>query len=104
MKGHTSYVKSIAVTADGRFLVSASIDKSIKIWNINEQKEECSLIGHTSDIYTVALSPDERFIVSGAGDKKIKLWNLQGQMEECILKSHEKKVGQWLSVQTEDSL
>ena len=41
--GHTSYVASVAVSADGRFIVSWSGDTTIRLWSIEGHSEE-----HTS--------------------------------------------------------
>ena len=31
--GHSDWVNSVAITKDGKYIVSGSGDKSIKIWN-----------------------------------------------------------------------
>ena len=64
---------SVAVSADCRFVVSGANDMMIKVWNIEERREECTLAGHTSTVYSVAVSADSRFIVSGASDKMVKI-------------------------------
>ena len=73
----------MAVSADGRFIVSGSEDNTIKVWNIQERREECTFTGHTSAVLSVAVSADGRFIVSGSEDNTIKVWNIQERREEC---------------------
>jgi WD40 repeat protein len=34
LEGHTSSVHSVAVTSDSRFIVSASEDKTLKVWDL----------------------------------------------------------------------
>ena len=82
---HRTYrlVSSVAVSADGRFIVSGSGDKTIKVWNILERREECTFTGHTDFVSSVAVSADGRFIVSGSEDKTIKVWNILERREEC---------------------
>ena len=53
-----------AVTADGR-IVSGSIDKTIKVWDLASGRLLCSLVGHTGRVTSVALTADGR-IVSGS--------------------------------------
>ena len=60
LKGHTDRVNSVAVSADGRFIVSGSEDKTIKVWNILERREECTFTGHTDSVSSVAVSADGR--------------------------------------------
>jgi WD40 repeat protein len=85
-------VFSVAISQDGKYIVSGSADNSIKIWNIQERREECSLTGHTNAVYSVAISQDGKYIVSGSVDKSIKIWNIQERREECSLTGHTKAV------------
>ena len=75
----------MAVSADGRFLVSGSEDCTIHVWNIQERRDEFRLRGHYSSVNSVLVSPDCRFIVSGSFDKKIKIWNILERKEELTL-------------------
>ena len=59
--------------------------RPIKIWNIQERREECTLTGHINCIRSVAVSADGRFMVSGSDDRRIKIWNLLERREECTL-------------------
>ena len=36
LEGHTHGVNGVAVTADGRFAVSASKDKTLKVWDLGK--------------------------------------------------------------------
>ena len=58
------------------FIVNGSSDNKIKIWNLEEMREECTLEGHTMTVNSVAISEDQKYIVSGSDDKTIKIWNI----------------------------
>ena len=76
-KGHTSCVDSVCFSPDGRYIVSGSRDKTIKLWDSKTGKEVPDFYGkgHTSCVDSVCFSPDGRYIVSGSLDKTIKLWD-----------------------------
>ncbi|KAJ3332598.1 hypothetical protein HDU76_013702 [Blyttiomyces sp. JEL0837] len=56
-------------------LVSASLDKTIKIWSIDSGECLKTLFGHEEGVWCV--SSDTLRIVSGAHDKKLNLWDLE---------------------------
>jgi WD40 repeat protein len=74
LTGHTHIVRSLAVSTDGKLLVSGCGDKTIKIWNLETGELIRTLTGHRDAVYTIALTPDDKIIASGSADKTIKLW------------------------------
>jgi WD40 repeat protein/tRNA A-37 threonylcarbamoyl transferase component Bud32 len=77
LPGHAGGVTSIAISPDGQFLVSSSLDQTIKIRNIRTKEIIHTLTGHSGYVYSVAISSDGQTLVSGSADKTIKVWNLQ---------------------------
>jgi len=77
LMGHSHIVSSLAISADGKLLVSGSWDKTIKIWQLDTGELISTLKGHGDRVYAIALSPDGKIIASGSADKTIKLWHLQ---------------------------
>jgi WD40 repeat protein len=75
LEGHTDWVRAVAVSPDGRFIVSGSDDKTVKVWHTASGRLLRSLEGHTDSVTAVAVSPDGRFIVSGSDDKTVKVWD-----------------------------
>lgn len=57
-------------------IVSASWDKTVKIWNLSNCKLRSTLAGHGGYVNTVAVSPDGSLCASGGKDGKILLWDL----------------------------
>ena len=69
MEGHTNDVLSVAFSADGRFVVSASRDKAVRVWDVDGGKEVQTMYdtmteGQTGWVSTAAFSPDGRYVVS----------------------------------------
>ncbi|MCB0062462.1 MAG: WD40 repeat domain-containing protein, partial [Caldilineaceae bacterium] len=74
-QGHRGRVNGVAVTTDGRYIVSASGDNTLKLWNLATGEEMGTFHGHTLGVNGVAMTPDGRYIVSASDDKTLKLWN-----------------------------
>jgi centriolar protein POC1 len=81
-QAHTSAVRCVQFSSDGESLLSASDDKSLKIWSAQRTKFQGTLTGHLNWVRTCRFSPDNRLVVSGSDDKTVKLWDLRSK--ECI--------------------
>jgi hypothetical protein len=66
----------VAVSLNGQRAVSASDDKTLKVWDLDTGVELCTLTGHTDSVMAVALSGDGRLTVSGSLDSTLKVWDL----------------------------
>jgi serine/threonine protein kinase/sugar lactone lactonase YvrE len=86
--GHSGEVNTVAITPDGRSLISAGDDKTIKIWDLQTGQAKQTLEGHTNWIYSLAISPDGRTIASGSKDSSVKVWDLADGSERYTLKGH----------------
>jgi WD40 repeat protein len=86
--GHTDFVSAVAVSPDGRFIVSGSRDRTVKVWDAQSGALLRSLKGHTDFVSAVAVSPDGRFIVSGSWDRTVKVWDAQSGALLRSLKGH----------------
>ncbi|BAY13633.1 WD40 repeat domain-containing protein [Calothrix sp. NIES-2098] len=76
LNGHSHIVRSLAISADAKLLVSGSRDQTIKVWHLETGELIRTLKGHQDEVCTITLSPDEQIIASGSADKTIKLWHL----------------------------
>lgn len=86
--GHTHEVSACAFSPDGTRIVSASRDRTIKVWDAPLGQELATLIGHTDVVTACALSPDGTTIVSASGDKTVRLWDSATMAELAILVGH----------------
>ena len=56
--GHSESVTTLAVSADGRFALSGSRDKTVKYWQFDTGKEFASFEGFDREVKAVWISPD----------------------------------------------
>ncbi|MFB2939366.1 TIR domain-containing protein [Aerosakkonemataceae cyanobacterium BLCC-F154] len=74
-------------TDNNLIIASASIDRTIKIWQL-DGTELVSLKGHKDGVISLSFSPDGKTLASGGLDNNIILWNLQqiGTLDKLLVK------------------
>jgi WD40 repeat protein len=92
LAGHTEGIFAVAVTPDGQRAVSASQDKTLKVWDLESGEALHTLTGHSAIVRAVAVTPDGRRAVSGSGDKNLKVWDLESGKALCTLTGHTEEV------------
>ena len=76
------------MTPDGRRVVSASADKTLKVWDLETGRELATLEGHAACVTACAVTPDGRRVVSASGDETLKVWDLETGRELATLEGH----------------
>ena len=69
-------VSPTSFSPDGRRVLTASGDRTAKIWDA-ETGQELLTLKSQSAIRSVAFSPDGKRIVSGSTDKTLKIWDAE---------------------------
>ena len=73
---HTDEVWSISVSRDGQRVLTASSDKTLRLWDAHTGKQQRVFEGHTGAITEAALSADGKRVLSGSADGTVRLWDL----------------------------
>ena len=76
LDGHRCDVTSVAFSANGKLLASASCDQKVKLWDV-ESKKLLRTIENAGDFFSVALSPDAKLVAGGTRDATIKIWDTE---------------------------
>ena len=84
--GHTDAVWAVAVTPDGRHIISGAGDTLVKVWSVANKSLVSTCYGHTRSIRAVAAMPDSQRILSGGGlhDHTVRVWLLDGTLENTF--------------------
>ena len=90
--GHAYTVNDVSFSPDGKLLVSASADKTLKLWDASTGKEIKTLTGHTNGVNGISFSPDGKLLASASRDKTLKLWNTSTGKEVKTLTGHTDEV------------
>src|SRR5207245_470641 len=75
LDGHGDALNAVAFSPDGQRLVTASRDRTARVWAVQTGKALFILQGHTEPIRWVAWSPDGKQIASAGQDRKVILWD-----------------------------
>lgn len=79
LSGHVGEITSLYYVffKNQMYLTSASIDNTIKIWDLKTNKELKTLKGHTWTITSVELSRDLKYVVSASKDGTARVWSVE---------------------------
>jgi WD40 repeat protein len=78
LRGHDGPVSDLAFTADGRELATASVDGTVRIWNVTPagSRDWLTLEAHPGGVESLTYDPTgTRLLTTGIVDPKAKLWD-----------------------------
>lgn len=87
LKAHTGPCHVARYDSNGRYLLTAGADRTIKLWNASSSSSsevaqptpppiKTYSSGHTYEILALDVSPDNSRFASGGGDKNVLLWDV----------------------------
>jgi WD40 repeat protein len=88
MAGHSKHINAIAFSQDGRRLASASLDRSVRVWDVATGERLAVLTGHTDEVFAVAFHPDGKRLATAGRDRAIWLWDPATREEMARLQGH----------------
>ncbi|KAG2756665.1 hypothetical protein P692DRAFT_20714972 [Suillus brevipes Sb2] len=73
--GPPSKIYSIAISSDGSFVATTSLDKTVRLWSTSSHQQIGEPLEHTAEVSCVTLSPNGQLLVSGDREGNVWLWS-----------------------------
>lgn len=91
-EGHTAAIYSCAFSPSGDKFVTASRDRTVRVWNVSDGSYKLMKGGHNGLVLSCDYSPVGDHVVSSSEDNNIKIWNVKEGTKVTSLKGHTDKV------------
>jgi len=88
LSGHGDYVNCAAYSPDGTRIVTASSDKTVRIWDADTGAQLTVLTGHDGVVTSAVYSPDGKRIVTASFDKTARVWDARTGAQLAVLSGH----------------
>jgi WD40 repeat protein/serine/threonine protein kinase len=92
LEGHTGEVYHVAFSRDGKWLATASQDKTIRLWETLTGQLVRIYTGHAGEVNWTSFSPNGTTLVSASSDGTVRLWDVASGRNSAILKDHSGEV------------
>ena len=74
--GHSDAIWSVSFSPNGKTVITGSLDKTVRLWDVASGREIRTFIGHDNVVKAVAFSPDGNTFASASHDHTVRLWDV----------------------------
>lgn len=89
LMGHTGSVNDAAWSPDGSQVLTASNDRTVRIWDVVTGEELGRLIGHSGAVLSVEWHPERDEILTASEDRTARIWNAKTGEEIGKISGHD---------------
>src|SRR5262249_23747024 len=75
LPAHGEAINALALSGDGRIVVTASNDKTVRMVNFDKGDNAKTLTGPATGVVSTAIAPNGSLVAGGTGDGKLYVWN-----------------------------
>lgn len=83
LTGHKDIALTTSCTNDGKYFVTGSKDKTIRVWEYAKMRQIALGDSHSAAVTSVCFSPNSKFIASVSDDKTLKVWNMDSAIQNA---------------------
>jgi dipeptidyl aminopeptidase/acylaminoacyl peptidase len=90
--GHTEHVNSAVFSPDGKYVLTASWDKTARIYEVTSGKELLVLSMHKDHVNSAVFSPDGKYVLTASSDGKARIFYVKSGKQVHKLSGHKSDV------------
>lgn len=94
LTAHRDQGKAAAFSADSRQLATASVDGTVKLWDVRSARELFTFRGHRTGVSGVAFAPDGVTLASSEQGVGLRFWHLPTRREIAVV--NQPDAGEWI--------
>lgn len=83
LHGHNGHTNAITIFPDGRRCLSASSDRTLRVWDMDTGEQLLVLQGHTDRVKACAVTPNGRRAISTSTDSTLRIWDLASGVQQA---------------------
>jgi WD40 repeat protein len=80
-------IHGLAIIPAGSHLLTASADKTVKLWNINNGANERTFVGAEGAVHAVAVSKNGLLVAAGGADKTVRMYTFADAKQQGVFKA-----------------
>ncbi len=85
--GHTDQVNQIAIAPNGKYIATASNDKTVILWDPKTATKIRTFTGHELKVNGVSFSADGKYITTSSNDKTVRVWDVESGKQIYTIKA-----------------
>ncbi|KAJ3052269.1 U4/U6 small nuclear ribonucleoprotein Prp4, partial [Rhizophlyctis rosea] len=92
LQGHDMRVARVAFHPSGRYIGTASFDKTWRLWDAETQKELLMQEGHSREVFAIGFQGDGSLVATGGFDSIGRVWDLRTGRSIWTIEGHVKHI------------
>jgi WD40 repeat protein len=88
LEAHKQPVTCLALTPDEKTIITGSLDRSLRLWDLETRQQIAKINGHKQGVTCVAVSLDGQNFASGSYDCTVKIWEYITLAEKQVFEGH----------------